>query len=48
MYFWLYFHGALNSWQSRAQATVALSSTEAEHIALAGAAYEAVWFLQVY
>ena len=39
--------GAPISWQSRAQATVALSSTEAEYIALAGAAQEAIWFLQV-
>ena len=39
--------GAPISWQSRAQATVALSSTEAEYIALAGAAQEAVCFLQV-
>ena len=39
--------GAPISWQSRAQATVALSSTEAEYIAFAGAAQEAVWLLQV-
>ena len=39
--------GAPVSWQSRAQATVALSSTEAEYIAFAGAAQEAVWLLQV-
>ena len=39
--------GAAISWQSRAQATVALSSTEAEYIALAGAAQEAIWLLQV-
>ena len=39
--------GAPISWQSRAQATVALSSTEAEYIALAGAAQEAIWLLQV-
>ena len=39
--------GALISLQSRAQATVALSSTEVEYIALAGAAQEAIWLLQV-
>ena len=39
--------GAPISWQSRAQATVALSSTEAEYIALAGAVQEAIWLLQV-
>ena len=33
--------------QSRAQATVSLSSTETEYIALAGAAQEAIWLLQV-
>ena len=39
--------GAAIFWQSRAQATVALSSTVAEYIALAGAAQEAIWLLQV-
>jgi len=39
--------GAPISWQSRAQATVALSSTEAEYIALSAAAQEAIWLLQV-
>ena len=39
--------GAPISWQSCAQATVALSSTDSEYIAFAGAAQEAVWLLQV-
>ena len=38
--------GAPISWQRRAQATAALSSTEADYIALAGAVQEAIWFLQ--
>ena len=39
--------GARICWQSCAQAIVALSSTEAEYIALAGAAQEAMLLLQV-
>ena len=39
--------GAPISWQSRAQVTVSLSSTEAEYIVLVGAALEAIWLLQV-
>jgi len=35
--------GAHISWQSHAQATVALSSTEAKYVALAAAAQEAIW-----
>ena len=35
--------GRIFSWQSRAQKTVALSSTEAEYMALSGCSRQAVW-----
>jgi len=38
-----YFGSALISWSSRKQPTVALSTIEAEYIALAKATYEAIW-----
>lgn len=37
-------HGAAISWQSKAQTTVALSSSEAEYMAAGAAAREALWF----
>lgn len=36
--------GNLVSWQSRRQPTVALSSTEAEYMALSDASWDAIWW----
>lgn len=36
-------HGGAISWNSRRQSTVALSSTEAEYLALSAATQEALW-----
>lgn len=45
---YVFFHGgAAVTWKSKKQATVALSSTEAEYIALSEAAKEAVWLRQL-
>ena len=41
-----YINDSLISWGSQKQAVVALSSTEAEYVALAGGAKEAVWLRQ--
>lgn len=40
-------HGAAISWQSKAQTTVALSSSEAEYMAAGAAAREALWFREL-
>lgn len=39
--------GGAVSWQSKRQATIALSSTEAEYLALSSAVQEAVWLRQL-
>ena len=41
-------HGPLISWKSRKQPTVALSTCEAEYIALANAVQEAKFLMQLY
>ena len=41
------FNGGLVSWCSKRQATITLSSTEAEYIALCQAAREAAWLRQL-
>jgi len=46
-YFFKLANGAI-SWQSRAQKTVALSSTEAEYMALSDCSHQAVWMQQLY
>jgi len=46
-YFFKLANGAI-SWQSRAQKTVALSSTEAEYMALSDCSRQAVWMQQLY
>lgn len=46
-YVFLYANGAI-TWQSTRQSTVALSSTEAEYMALAAAVQEATWLKQLY
>lgn len=43
-----YLAGAPISWKSKLQLTVALSSVEAEYMALCDAARQAVWFRQLY
>ena len=40
-------NGGLISWRSNKQSCVALSTAEAEYIALAGAAQEAIWLRQL-
>ena len=40
---YLFYYGGLVSWSSKKQATVALSSTEAEYMALTHATKEAIW-----
>jgi hypothetical protein len=40
---YLFYYGGLVSWSSKKQATVALSSTEAEYMALMHATKEAIW-----
>lgn len=47
------YHGALYgggpiSWQSKKQSTTALSSTEAEYMALAACICEALWFKKLF
>ena len=44
--FMLMLCGAGISWRSKKQTSVALSTTEAEYIALSGAVQEAVWMRQ--
>ena len=39
--------GAATSWKSRKQTCVALSTAEAEYVALAGATQEATWMRQL-
>ena len=41
-------HGTAITWQSKKQPCVALSTAEAEYVALAGAAQEATWLKQLY
>lgn len=42
------FNGAAVSWNVRKQPTVALSTTEAEYMALAAALQEGIWLKQLY
>jgi len=41
-------NGGTITWGSKKQTTIALSSTEAEYVALSEAAREAMWLYQLY